>query len=71
MTATERTENLIRNIAVMNISEIVEFYIATGEDGGSTDNRETRDYCSRVLALVEAVGELKFPGEFQAALEAA
>jgi len=65
------TESTIRNIACMSVSELVEYYIITGEDGGSSDNRETIDYCSRLIDVIEAVGNLKFPDEFQVALESA
>ena len=57
-------ESTIRNIACMQLSELAEYYAVTGEQGGETDNRETRDYCSRILDLVDAVGNLKFPGEW-------
>lgn len=66
-----RTEEMIINLASMSISELVEYYVVTGEIGGETESRETRDYCSRQLTVIEAIADMKFPGEFRPALVAA
>lgn len=61
------TENIIRDIAMMSVAELAEYYAITGENGGETDNREMRDYCSRLIDVIDAIGNLKFPDDWSVA----
>lgn len=60
-TAQERLTDFLQNVAVMSIDQLAKQYLIIAETGAEDETREGRAYYVRLLELLDAIGELRWP----------
>jgi hypothetical protein len=65
MDATRRLELFIRNAALMDLRTLAGQYEEVVEAGGSEEDHFKREYYRRLLVLLDAIADLKFPFDWE------